>query len=155
MVSNFIRIYVLRNGSSPTKNAAKRPFFHLVFILITLPSFAQTPDLVIKLPYEIQTEINNLKVKVTLRGVEGGPEGMFAEMTFSFQNPQTGEWIFFDAEKVPINNKNGFDDPFELKVRDDVRLHDVKFIHGIIDLRSDGRYWWKCSCNHFVSELPI
>lgn len=155
MVSNFIRIYVLRNGSPPTKIAAKSPFFLTVFILIALSSLAQTPDSVIKLPYGIQTEINNLKLKVILRSIEGGPEGMFGEMTIGFKNPQTGEWIFFDAEKVPINKKDGFDDRFELKVRDDVRLHDIKFIREIIDLRSDGKYWWKCRCKDFISELQI
>jgi hypothetical protein len=156
MISMFdSRLYTLKTGVSPTMNTQRTHFFLLLVTLITLHSQAQTPNSTITLPYEIQTEINNLKVKVTLRSIEGGPEGMFAEMTIGFKNPQTGEWIFFDAEKVPINKKDGFDDRFELKVRDDVRLHDIKFIREIIDLRSDGKYWWKCRCKDFISELQI
>lgn len=132
-----------------------RPFLIFLLLSLNISSHAQTPENVIKLPYEMHFKIKGIKTKMILHEIYGGPNGAFIDLTIGFENPQTEQWIFFDAEKVRISNKSGIQAPFELKLFEEHERKDTNFIEEILKHHTGRSFLWKCDCEDSIPKLPI
>jgi hypothetical protein len=105
------------------------------------------------LPIEIQTIIKGIETRIILLDLKITTKGAFGEVILKFKNPQTGEWIYFDAQDVPISPTHLLMDSFKLNLQKHTRGSDTEFTRPIIELKEDGVFLWKCRCDDILPPL--
>jgi hypothetical protein len=130
----------------------KKAALFLCILALAISAFCQEKDEV-KLPVEINTTIKGIEIKITLLRITLLKEGTSGDMTLAFKNPQTGEWIHFDAEDVPISTDHGLVYSFMLKLQDGFKKPDTDFTKSILEQKRDNVFIWKCDCDDIL--LPL
>jgi len=127
----------------------------ILFLCISIfgtSAFSQQQKSVI-LPIEIETVIKEIETKIILLDLRFTPKGAFGEVILKFKNPQTGEWIYFDAKDVPISPTHILMDSFKLKLQNESKDSNTEFIKPIIERKEDGMFIWKCRCEDILPPL--
>jgi hypothetical protein len=125
--------------------------FHCILAL-AIPALSQEKD-ELTLPIEINTTVKGIEVKITLLNIKHSVEGAYADMILAFKNPQTGEWIYFDAQDAQISTDHGLIYSFMLKLRDGFKKSDTDFTKPIMEQKSDKAFIWNCHCDDIL--LPL
>ena len=129
--------------------------FSLLFCLQLLAVYGfsqQNPELK-TLPVEVEYTIRGIEIKIKFHSISIQEKGAFSDMTLSFKNPQTGEWVEFDAKNAEISMEHGLIYSFILQLNNNFRNQNTDFTKPVLEHKSDNTFRWKCDCNEMLHPV--
>ena len=130
----------------------RKAILFLCIHALAASAFSQQKDEIV-LPIEINTTPKGIEVKITILSIKLSEEGAYADMILAFKNPQTGEWIIFEAEDAQISLGHGLIYSFMLKLQERFKKYDIDFTKAFLEQKGKEGFIWKCHCDDIL--LPL